>query len=235
MSSVFDSLIPATEEARLQALHRYQILNASNEQLLDDIVALTARLLQVPSALISLVDEKEVVFKSNYGIGGDRVPRNQSMCSVAVLQDGITVYENLTEETSALVDPTVVRQLNMQFYAGHSLNTPEGHNIGTLCVLDYQPRPFTAPERALLGTMAGVVMRLLELRLVLARKQQTSFRFWDPVYKAIGDQLSRLNRFADEAPARTDAPYTLAPAINKEATAMAETIDQFIAATLKRV
>jgi len=233
--SLPSSLIPANDSDRLQELHRYQVLAATNERILDELAALTARLFQTPISLISLVDKDDVVFRGNFGLpGAERVARNLSLCSVGILQDATVVFENLKDEPCELTDPTVARQLDLQFYAGHPLRSPNGYNIGTLCVIDRQPRSFSPAEETLLQTLAGVVIRLLELRLALSAHSESSFVLWDPVYKAIEGQLSRLQKLADEAAASPSAAG-LTPAMTREAAAIARIIDQLIAATLVRI
>jgi len=98
------------------------------------------------------------------------------------MRDATTVFEDFNAEPCELTDPSVARQLNLQFYAGHPLRTADGFNIGMLCVIDHQPRPFPEAENALLTALAGIAMRLLELRRAL--RQQASFCFddWQPVY-----------------------------------------------------
>jgi len=228
------SLIPENDAARLLELHRYQVLEATNERIFDELAALTARLFRTPISLISLVDKDEVVFRGNYGLpGAERVARNLSLCSVGVLQNDTVVFENLTEKPCELTDPSVARQLNLQFYAGHPLHSANGYNIGTLCVIDRQPRSLSAAEETLLQTLSGVVVRLLDLRLALGATAESSYVLWEPVYKAIDGQLRRLRMLADDAAASPTANLT--PAMTKEATDIAGIIDQFITAALTRV
>jgi GAF domain-containing protein len=132
-----------------------------------------------------------------------------------------------------LTDPALAQQLQLRFYAGHALQTTDGYNIGTLCVIDRQPRSLSASEDALLTTLAGVVMRLLDLRLALGTSAATSFKLWEPVYGAISGQLRRLNTLAGEA-ARTGTDQ-LTPTMTQEVEAMASIIDQYVAATLVRI
>ncbi|GAA4362416.1 hypothetical protein GCM10023185_30350 [Hymenobacter saemangeumensis] len=227
-------MIPANDADRLQELHRYQILDATNERIFNELASLTARLFQAPISLISLVDQEDVTFPGNHGLPeAERVARNLSLCSAAILQDATTVYEDLKARPCELTDPSVATALNLQFYAGHPLQTASGYNIGTLCVIDHHPRAFTPAETALLQTLAGVVMRLLDLRVALGAKPDSSFKLWDPVYLAIGGQLRRLQALADQAAAAPTASLT--PAMTREAAGIADTIDKYVAATLARV
>jgi hypothetical protein len=82
-----NSLVPANETERLAALHRYRILDTSAEVAFDRITALAARLFKVPTVLISLVDESRAWFKSSIGFDAREVPRDDTLCSFAVLSD----------------------------------------------------------------------------------------------------------------------------------------------------
>ncbi|OGX85000.1 GAF domain-containing protein [Hymenobacter glacialis] len=235
MSSVPESLIPANDEARLRALERYQILDARNEKVLDDVVAATARLFHVSNAMLSIVEKDTVLLKATYNLPVDieRLPREQSLCSSTILQDDTAVFEDLHKASAPGVDTSLVRQLGLHFYAAHSLRTPDGHNIGSLCLYDGPPRQFNPAERILLGTIARLVMRLLELRRTLGAHLGATAVLWDFVYRAISEQLARLLELAERVvPKGSSAQLT--PAAAQEATAIVVIIDQFVAATLRR-
>jgi GAF domain-containing protein len=234
VNSLPASLIPADDEARLRALDRYQLLDARSEKVLDDVVATTASLFQVSNAMLSIVEKDQVLVKAPYNLPEpiERVPREQSICSAAILQHDTTVFEDLGKTGVPGIDLTLVRQLGLHFYAGHRLRTPDGHNLGTLCLLDGPPRRFTPAERSLLGRLAGVVMRLLELRRTLGAHAGVTSSLWEIVYRAIGEQLNRLRDLALRA---APAPgRQLSPAAAQEAGAIVGIIDQFLASTLRR-
>ena len=235
MNSIPPSLLPADDAARLQALERYQLLDARSEKVLDDVVATTARLFHVSNAMLSIVEKDTVLLKAPYNLPLDieRVPRAQSLCSSTILQDDTAVFEDLNKESAPGVDTSLVLQLGLHFYAGHNLRTPDGHNIGSLCLYDGPPREFNPAERTLLGALAKLVMRLLELRRTLGAHFGTTAVLWDFVYRAIGEQLVRLMELADRvAPRGTSVQLT--PAAAQEAGAIVHIIDQFVAATLRR-
>ena len=235
MSTVPPSLIPADDEARLRALERYQLLDARSEKVLDDVVAAAARLFHVSNAMLSIVEGDTVLLKAPYNLPVDieRIPRGQSLCSATILQDETAVFEDLNQASAPGVDISLLQQLGLGFYAGHNLRTPDGHNIGSLCLYDGPPRQFSPAERGLLGILAGLIMRLLELRRVLGAHAGTTAVLWDFVYRAVGEQLARLTALAERvAPAGT--PVQLTPAVAREAGAIVGIIDQFVAATLRR-
>ena len=133
------ALVPANDAARLAALSRYQQLSTPGEEMFNNLVGLTAKLLAAPIALVSLVEQDSVFFLGNVGLpGAERVARHQSLCSVAVLDEETTVFENLSERPCALVDASVSRALNLEFYAGHPLRTADGYHIGSV---NHRPDP----------------------------------------------------------------------------------------------
>jgi GAF domain-containing protein len=229
-------LIPANDAARLHALESYQLLDARSEKVLDDVVAATARLLGVSNAMLSIVEQDEVLVKAPYNlpVAIERVPRAQSICSATILQDDTAVYEDLSQASIPGVDTSLVQQLGLRFYAGHNLRTPEGYNLGSLCVYDGPPRQFAPVERALLATLAGVVMRLLELRRTLGAHADRTAVLWDPVYRAIGGQLARLTALAERT-TPPGGPDQLSDSVVAEVQAIATVVDQFVAATIKRI
>lgn len=229
------SLIPANDAARLQALEGYQLLDARSEKVLDDVVAATARLFGVSNAMLSIVEKDQVLVKAPYNLPVpiERVPRAQSICSSTILQEDTAVFEDLARASIPGIDTSLVLQLGLHFYAGHNLRTPEGYNLGSLCVYDGPPRQFAPVERTLLATLAGLAMRLLELRRTLGAHADRTAVLWEPVYGAIGGQLARLTALA----ARTTppgGPAQLTDAVVAEVKAITAIVDQFVAATLKR-
>ena len=232
----YASLIPANDAARLQALDGYHLLDARSEKVLDDVVAATARLFGVSNAMLSIVEKDQVLVKAPYNlpVAIERIPRNQSLCSATILQDDTAVFEDLNQASAPGVDISLLQQLGLSFYAGHNLRTPEGYNLGSLCVYDGPPRQFASVERALLATLAGLVMRLLELRRTLGAHADRTAVLWDPVYRAVGGQLARLTALAERT-ATASNPPALTDGVATEVKAIANVVDQFVAATLKRV
>ncbi len=236
MTDTPTSLIPANDPARLLALEGYQLLDARSEKVLDEIVAATARLFGVSNAILSIVEKDEVLVKAPYNlpVAIERVPRSQSVCSATILQDETAVYEDLNQADIPGVDISLLQQLGLGFYAGHNLRTPEGFNIGSLCVYDGPPRQFSAIERGLLASLARLTMNLLELRRALGAHTETTNVLWEPVYQVLGAQLARLTALAERT-APAGGPTVLTPAVAQEAEGIVAVIDQFVAAARKRV
>ena len=165
----YPDLIPAYEHERLEALRPYQVLGTPGQGVFNDFVSVVAKLFEVPIALVSLVRDTDVVFVGNAGLSeAGVVNREDSMCSVAILQDGLTVFEDLATQPCALVNPFAAQQLRLGFYAGQALRTPRGEAVGSLCIIDRQARRLTPDEGELLRQLALVAQDLLRLQAIKA-------------------------------------------------------------------
>ncbi|NJR40234.1 MAG: GAF domain-containing protein [Leptolyngbyaceae cyanobacterium CSU_1_4] len=158
--------VPANETERLAALYRYQVLDTAPEAAFDRITALAARLFDTPVALVSLVDESRAWFKSCVGFSNLEVPREGSPCSMAVLKDVPLIILDTLQDDRFACTPLVQSEPGVRFYAGAPLLTQDGFNLGTLCVVDTQPRDFMSlDQQATLVDLAAMVVDELELRL----------------------------------------------------------------------
>ncbi|GAB3872963.1 hypothetical protein GCM10028824_23960 [Hymenobacter segetis] len=233
MTALPNILLPADDAARLQALSRYQLLDAHREQILDDVVAATAHLFRVSNAMLTMVEGTTVLLKAPYNLPVplERLPREQSLCSATILQNETAVFEDLTQRSAPGVDISLILQLGLHFYAGHNLRTSEGHNIGTLCLFDGPPRHFPPTERHLLSQLAALVMHLLELRRIMGPHSGLTALLWGPIYRSMSEQLAVLNDLARHT-VPPDGP--LAPAVAQEAGSIVANLDQLVAGTLRR-
>jgi PAS domain S-box-containing protein len=170
------NIIPENDEARITALKRYKILDTPPEGAFDNVARLATQIFKVPISLISLVDAENVYFKANVGMGNARVTsRGVSLCSLAVLQNEVTVFENAPAEPCLLSNPNVAGSFGLKFYAGAPIITHDGFLIGTVCIIDKAPRQFNSEQREILQSLAKIVMDEVELRLAAieeAEKQQ---------------------------------------------------------------
>ncbi|MBO2010776.1 GAF domain-containing protein [Hymenobacter negativus] len=195
------NLLPLNEELRLQALRPYQLFNTMQDETFTELVRLAAKLFNVPIGIIAFVEEEEVRFGLNHGLDPsmDRVNRWETLCSVAMLDEGVSVYEDLHNKPCDLIDSALVLKLNLGFYAGTTLRTPEGHAIGVLCVIDHKARRFRTEEGDLLERMGKVVMSLLDLRLHLVQQPLWNQQLWTAVYERIETSILRLETLASLA------------------------------------
>ncbi len=132
--------LPADEEARLLDLQQSGLLDSPAEILFDNITVLAAQLLDMPMAFISLVDRHRQWFKSAVGLEASETPRDVAFCAHAILGSQLFVVEQALEDQRFAGNPLVQGEPNIRFYAGMPLRSARGYALGTLCVLDRQPR-----------------------------------------------------------------------------------------------
>ncbi|HMY10786.1 MAG TPA: GAF domain-containing protein, partial [Turneriella sp.] len=154
MSSVW----PENEQARLEALRSYQILDTLPEASFDRLTRLASAICGVPIALVSLIDTDRQWFKSRVGLDAAETARNISFCQHAILGTGIMEVEDATRDDRFRANPLVTEDPEIRFYAGAPLIDPDGFALGTLCVIDRQPRSLTQEQRTALRDLADEVM-----------------------------------------------------------------------------
>ena len=155
--------LPDDEVLRLGALHRYAILDTPAEDAFDRIARLAARVLGVSAAGVSFVDAGRQWFKSRTGFVEQETPREVSFCAHAILGDQTLVVPDATRDARFAGNPLVTQSAGIRFYAGAPLRTPDGHNIGALCVLDARPRTLGAEDARVLEDLAQLAVLQLEL------------------------------------------------------------------------
>jgi len=155
----------SVEQQRLDAVRRYDILDTPPDGAFDHITALASQLVSVPIAIISIVDHDRIWFKSRHGVDIKQIARDPGLCASCILQEGPWIVSDARADVRALANPLVAGEFGAQFYLGIPLRTRAGFNLGTLCVLDFQPREVTEHEVSVLSHLAAVVMDELELRL----------------------------------------------------------------------
>ncbi|WP_426061481.1 GAF domain-containing protein [Hymenobacter sp. B1770] len=232
-------LFAPNETQRLAALQAYQV--AGDVPFFDEFVRLTGKLFQVPIALVSLVEADTVWFRGNAGLeeAPERVPRGGSLCSVAVLSDETTMFQDLADRPCALIDPTAVDDLGLRFYAGFPMLTAAGEAVGTLCVIDREPRFLEPEEAVLLRELADVALRLLDLQVALAASPGPAPALWPAIYLAIADSIGRLDALAElrqgEPAPNNPAALNYQAARRKEAADIATTLQQQIQAAIQHL
>lgn len=159
------------DQDRLAALRRYGILDTPREADFDQLADLASRICGTPIAVINLVEDRRQWFKAEVGLGVRETPLDVSICRHFLLQPGLTVIPDLTADARMCLNPLVATDAGLRFYAGCPLTTPDGHGIGTLCVLDHRPRDLDETGRFALRTLADQVMAQIELRLALRQRQ----------------------------------------------------------------
>src|SRR5687767_7988265 len=162
------NIIPENEMLRLDALYRYKLLEDLPERYFTNLVQIIAKTFDTPIALVSFVDKEEVLFPGNYGMRDTtQVSRGLSLCSLAILDENLTVFENALEEPCLIANPLVAGEFGLRFYAGAPIITVDGFPIGTVCIVDKEPRKLTETEETMLREFASMVIDELDTRLSL--------------------------------------------------------------------
>ena len=164
------------EKARLAALARYRILDTPRESGFDDLATLASDICGTPIAVVNLIGNGRQWFKAEVGLGVDETPLETSFCAKAILEEDFLIVPDATKDERFACNPLVTAESGLRFYAGALLKTAEGLPIGTLCVLDYEPRSLTETQQRGLRLLARQVMAQLELRLAVLQREEANAR-----------------------------------------------------------
>ncbi len=184
------------EAERLEALRAYGILDTEPEQAFDDIVRLAARICEAPIAVVNLIDESRQWFKAETGLGVRETPLETSFCAHALLQSENMIVPDATVDPRFECNPLVTGEAGLRFYAGRILKSPDGHALGTLCVLDTRIRPdgLTDLQAETLEVLARQVMDQLELRRAIREREAgvVALAESEARFRAIADSMPQM-------------------------------------------
>jgi diguanylate cyclase (GGDEF)-like protein len=152
-------LVPADEKERISQLKSLNILDTPPEERFDRVTRMARRLFGVPIALVSLIDENRQWFKSCFGLPVKETDRDISFCGHAILASGTLVINDALLDERFADNPLVTGEPNIRFYAGHPLRTMSGQAMGTLCIIDKEPRDFVQDDHDMLADLAGMIER----------------------------------------------------------------------------
>jgi PAS domain S-box-containing protein len=198
--------LPQNESQRLDALRRYQILDTLPDGTFDHLSAVAADLFRVPIALVSLVDNDRIWFKSHHGLDLSQVGREPGLCASAIFSAEVYHIRDAIHDVRALTNPLVAGDFGLRFYAAAPLRTHDGFNLGTLCIIDRKPRELSPSEAEMLTKLAALVMDQMELRLAarkVAELEETQRKMSEQLHQAIealGESEERFRDLFDEAP-----------------------------------
>ena len=155
------------EAARLDVLHKLNLLDTAPSEAFDRITRMASRLFQLPIAAVSLTDSDRQWFKSRVGVEHDSIPRDKAPCAQVANESRTLVINDLA--TDDCYRDSLLAGSGVRFYAGAPLVTHDGYCLGAMCVLGAEPRAFTDAERASLVDLAAMVMEQIELQHALGR------------------------------------------------------------------
>lgn len=193
-----DSSRSIDEAGRLAAVKRYEILDTPPDGAFDGVAELAARIFEVPIAIISIVDHDRIWFKSHHGLSISQIEREPGLCASAILRDIPTFISDARIDPKALTNSLVAGAFGLRFYAAAPLHTSDGYNLGTLCVIDREPRLVTAAQGETLKSMAAIVVDQLELRLKARRIVEDEAQTRERMEKIIAERTAQLTRLTQE-------------------------------------
>lgn len=154
--------LPENESQRLRALHALDILDTPPEERFDRLTRVARRLFDTPIALMSLVDAERQWFKSRPGLDFPETPREHSFCAHAILGEGVFVVPDALQDERFRDSPLVTAFPEIRFYAGCPVKAPDGSALGTLCVIDHEPRDVAPDDVDALRDLAGMAEQELK-------------------------------------------------------------------------
>ncbi|MGH9929352.1 MAG: sigma 54-interacting transcriptional regulator [Pyrinomonadaceae bacterium] len=165
--------IPTNESARLAALRSFDVVGTTPETDFDDLALIASQITGTPMASVSFVESDHLWFKGRVGVTNSEMPRDIALCSHTLLQPDLMVVKDAREDHRFADSPLVIGEPHVRFYAGMPLITSDGFAIGTLCVIDREPRELTPQQADALRALARQVVTQLELRRTRAMLDST--------------------------------------------------------------
>lgn len=204
-------LIPDNDEQRLKKLHDFDILDTPAEHRFDKIAILAAQIFDAPIAQVTFVDKDRVFFKTNISpLEATEISRKDSFCSLAILNEQTTIFENMLVVPELINNPYVTMQNGVRFYAGAPLKTAEGFRLGTVCVLDTTARTVTPKQLAMLETLSSIVMDELELRLTTRKALRTQTDMMNRVIHDLKNPNTTISLSAELIKRKAEDPKLVA-------------------------
>lgn len=166
---------PPNEKERIEVIEEYNILDTLPEREFDNITKLASEICHTPVSLITILDPERNWFKSHHGVDISESPREISFCGFAILEPDKMMVVPDTKKDERFVDSPIVEDLNVMFYTGVPLTNPDGFPLGTLCIMDFEPRQLDEGQIESLMALANQVVNLFELRKanILLKKNET--------------------------------------------------------------
>jgi class 3 adenylate cyclase len=185
--------VPDDRAERVAALHKYGILDSAPEVIYDEITRLAAQICECPVATIGMVDEQRHWAKARYGLPPDEKPKELSICTTTINQSDLLTIPDLAADDRFASLPNVAGKPHFRFYCGVPLINSEGHALGTICVMDFEPRILNFEQTEALRCLSHQVMAQLELRRNLIELDQ-AHRELESANQLIEDKKAQSDR-----------------------------------------
>ncbi len=156
--------LPANEDARIKDLQSFEILDTEKEEDYEGLVDLASQVCQCPFAIVNFIDTNRQWFKASRNMEEQEADRENSFCGHAIMKNDVFIINDATKDERFADNPNVTDGMKVRFYAGAPIISPNGYNLGTVCVFDDKPKKLTASQVESLRTVASQVSRLLDLR-----------------------------------------------------------------------
>lgn len=199
--------ITPNEAERLQVLRAYDLLDTPSEMALDELAELAACICKAPIALITLVDEGRQWFKSRVRFDVAESERDISFCAHAILEQDFLIVPDARQDVRFRDNPWVTGEPGIRFYAAAPLRTPDGHALGTLCVIDREPREMHPDHQQALQILSRQVMTQFELRR-RAREIEALKQAHDQMAATRRQEVSNAERIQRDRTRLADAELT---------------------------
>ncbi len=226
--------IYSSEEAeRIKVLKKYQILDTPPDGTFDHLTKMAAELLDVPIAIVSLVDTDRIWFKSKFGLEIDEIGRDPGLCASAILSDGLYEVTDARKDVRTLANPLVAGDFGLQFYSAVPLKTREGYNLGTFCVIDKKPRVLKEFQKKILFNLAQLVIQQMEIRLEVRTAIKHQYEVLNVAAHDLKNPLSMMPLLAEMIIQNKDNPSAIediAKQIKAAGKRMTNTIDELLTA-----
>jgi diguanylate cyclase (GGDEF)-like protein/PAS domain S-box-containing protein len=153
------------EDARLWAMWVRELLDSQPEQDCEELTRLAASICGTSLGLVTLLDERQQWYRASDTMKLGDTPREIAFCAHAVRQEGVLIIKDSLLDNRFGANPLVTADPPLRFFAGMALSTPDGHLLGTLCVIDMTPRILSAEQTQAFEVIARQVSARLELRM----------------------------------------------------------------------
>ena len=183
------------EDTRIAALHRYNVLDTRPEEAFDRITRLVKVVLEMPMAVVSLVDRDRQWFKSKQGVRASETPRNISFCSHTIQGTKPLIVNDAHTDPRFAASPLVTGEPHIRFYIGVPLRSRDGYNVGALCSMDTKARDISPEQVGVLEDLARLIVDELELRIQASTDGLTGAMSRCAFNEQADREIARANRY----------------------------------------